>query len=87
MFITFEPEVAETSGWLQDVPDGNTYHTYSRLLDVRRIVLHHVMSNKTCDICMFSKFVNFVPIDLKIGIYIDWTYTIYHAKNAPIIIT
>ena len=23
---------------------------------------------------MFSKFVNFVPIDLKIGIHIDWTY-------------
>ena len=24
---------------------------------------------------MFSKFVNFVPIDLKIGTHIDWTYT------------
>ena len=31
---------------------------------------------------MFSKFVNFVPIDLKIRIYIDWTYTMYIAKNA-----
>ena len=30
---------------------------------------------------MFSKFVNFVPIDLKIGTYIDWTYTMYHAKQ------
>ena len=29
---------------------------------------------------MFSKFVNFVPIDLKISTHIDWTYAIYLAK-------
>ena len=29
---------------------------------------------------MFYKFVNFVPIDLKIGIQIDWTYTMYLSK-------
>ena len=31
--------------------------------------------------CMFSKFVNFIPIDLKIGTRIDWTYTMYLAKQ------
>ena len=29
---------------------------------------------------MFSKFVNFVTIDLQIGTHIDWTYTMYLAK-------
>ena len=33
---------------------------------------------------MFSKFVNFVPIDLKIGTHIDWTYTMYHTKKCAI---
>ena len=41
--------------------------------------LRHVTSNKT--------FANFVPIDLKIGTHIGRTYTMYHAKNAPIKIT
>ena len=27
---------------------------------------------------MFSKFANLVPIDLKIGTHIDWTYGMYH---------
>ena len=35
--------------------------------------LRHVTSNTTYDFCMFSKFVNFVQIDLKIGTHIDWT--------------
>ena len=43
--------------------------------------LHHVTSNKAYNFCMFSKFVNFVPIDLKVGANIDWTYTVYLAKN------
>ena len=30
---------------------------------------------------MFSKLVNFVPIDLKIGTHIYWTYTMYVAKQ------
>ena len=30
---------------------------------------------------MFSKFVNFVPIDLKSGTLIDWIYTMYLAKK------
>ena len=29
---------------------------------------------------MFSKFVNFIPIDLKIRTHIDWTYNMYLAK-------
>ena len=29
---------------------------------------------------MFSKSVNFVPIDLKIGTHIDRTYAMYYAK-------
>ena len=29
----------------------------------------------------FSKFVNFLPIDLKIGTQIDWTYTMYHTNK------
>ena len=31
--------------------------------------------------CMFSKFNNFVPIDLKNGTPINWTYTMYLAKQ------
>ena len=46
--------------------------------------LRHVTSNKTYDFCMFYKFINFVPIDLKIGTHIDWTYAMYLAKNALI---
>ena len=30
---------------------------------------------------MFSKFVNFVRIDLKLGTHIDRTYVKYHAKQ------
>ena len=30
---------------------------------------------------MFTKFINFVPIYLKIGSHIDWTYTMYLAKK------
>ena len=30
---------------------------------------------------MFSKFVKFVPIDLKIGTHIDLTYTMHHANK------
>ena len=36
---------------------------------------------------MFSKFVNFAPIDLEIGTHIDPTHTMYLAKNALIKIT
>ena len=35
--------------------------------------LRHVTSNKTYDFCMFSKFINLVRIDLKIG-----TPTVYY---------
>ena len=44
-------------------------------------ILPHVTSNKTYDFCMFYEFVNFVPIDLKIGTHIDRTYIMYHAKK------
>ena len=30
---------------------------------------------------MFSKFVYVVPIDLKIGTHIDWTYIMYISKT------
>ena len=49
--------------------------------------VRHVTSHKTYDFCMFSKFVNFVPIDLKIGTHIDRTYTMYLAKYTLIQIT
>ena len=43
--------------------------------------LRHVTSkNKTYNFCMFCKFINFVPIDLKIGTYIDWTYQVSYKK-------
>ena len=45
--------------------------------------LHHMTSNKTYDFCMFSKFINSVPIDLKILTHIDRTYTMCHAKKCP----
>ena len=35
--------------------------------------LRHMTSNKTYDFGMFSKFVNFELIDLKIRTHIDWT--------------
>ena len=40
--------------------------------DVRPF-LRHMTSNKTYDFCMFFNFINFVPIDLKIGTHIYWT--------------
>ena len=43
--------------------------------------LRHMTSNKTYDLFMFSKFVNFVPIDLKIGKHINWTFIMYLAKQ------
>ena len=36
---------------------------------------------------MFSKLVNFGSIDLIIGTHIDWTYTMFLTKYAPIKIT
>ena len=33
--------------------------------------MRHVTSSETYDFCIFSKFVNVVPIDLKIGTHID----------------
>ena len=44
------------------------------------LFLRHMMSNKTYDVCMFSKFINFVPIDLKIDTHINWIYIMYLAK-------
>ena len=49
--------------------------------------LRHVTLNKTYDFCMFSKFITFVLIDLKIGTHIDRTYTMHFAKKALIKIT
>ena len=44
--------------------------------------LRHVKSNKTFNFCMFFfKFVNFVPIDLKIGTHIDGKFPMYLAKK------
>ena len=42
--ITFEPEVVETSGWLQDVYNE---HTYQYALTYYVPFLRHVTSNKT----------------------------------------
>ena len=85
---TFEPEVVETSGWFQNVPDRNTYQKYAAPMTYGvPLFIRHVTSNKTYDFCMFSKFVHFVPIDLKMGAHIDWTYTMYYTKNEPIKIT
>ena len=48
--------------------------------NIHVLFLRHMMSNKTYDVCMFSKFINFVPIDLKIGTHINWIYIMYLAK-------
>ena len=45
-------------------------------------LLGHVTSSKAYDFCMFSKFINFAPIDLTIGTHIDWTY-IVHGPGEP----
>ena len=42
-----------------------------------KLFLRHVTSNKTYDFCMFSKFVNFVPTDLKIGTHVTIVLFIY----------
>ena len=76
--ITFEPDVVETSGWFQNVPDRIILAPM--MYDVPGF-LRHVTSNTKYDFCMFSKFVNVAPIDLKIGTHIDRTYTIYLAKK------
>ena len=55
------------------VTNENTYQNPPSRHDIQR----HITSNKTYDFCMFSKFANFVPIDLKIGTHIDGTYTLY----------
>ena len=65
--------------------DRNTYQKYPgvpMMYDVPS--LRYVTSNKTYDFCMYSKFVNFLPIGLKIGTPIDCTYTMYHTKQYPI---
>ena len=53
--ITFASEDVETSGRFHNVPDQNTY----RFCVTWRQIKH--------DLCIFYNFVNFVPIDLKIG--------------------
>ena len=77
--ITFED--IETFGWFQNVPCQNTYQKCRVPMTYDVPFLRHVASNKTYNCCIFSNFVNFVPIDLKIGTHIDWTYTILHLQN------
>ena len=56
--------------------------------DVRRtIFVCHKSSNKMYEFCMFPRFINLVPVDLKIGTHIDWTYAMYLTKNTTIKIT
>ena len=76
--ITFEPKVVETSSWLQNVPDGNIYQDYPVIVMFDVPLLCLMTSNNTYHFSTFCKFINFVPIDLKIGTNIDCTYTMYH---------
>ena len=83
--ITFEPEVVETSGWFQNVQSPHEVSESAWSTTYRFCVTWR--SNKTYDFCIFSNLVNFVPIDLKIGTHIDWTYVtcISMATKYPII--
>ena len=75
--IAFEPEVVETSGWLQNVPCQNTYQKCRSPHDAWR----NVFASRDVNCCIFSNFVNSEPIDFKIGTHIDLTCTIYHIQN------
>ena len=68
--ITFEPEVLETYGWFQNVPDQNTYQKCQVPMTYVVPFLCH-LTKKIHNYCIFSNFVNFVRIDLKIGTHID----------------
>ena len=46
-----------------------------RVIKNRRQIKHTIFAY------VLLNLVNFVPIDLKIGTHIDWTYNMYHAKN------
>ena len=46
-----------------------------RVIKNRRQIKHTIFAY------FLLNFVNFVPIDLKIGTHIDWTYNMYHTKN------
>ena len=55
-----------------------TIHIYDyTLLCTLHVTIHKIKH----DFCIFSKCINAVPIDLKMGTHIDWTYTMYHANN------
>ena len=57
------------------------YQNYPAAMTYDVPFLRHVTSYKRCDFCMFSKFVNFIPMcDLKIGTRIDWTYYVPRKK-------
>ena len=87
--ITSEPEVVETSGWFQNVPCQNIYQKCRSPHDAWRNLLcvtWRQINQIKRDFCIFSNFVNFVPIDIKIGTHIGpILYNIY--KIAPIKIT
>ena len=77
--ITSEPEVVDTSGWFQNVPCQNIYQKCRSPHDAWRNVFGvtwRQINQIKRDFCICYNFVNFVPIDLKIGTHIDWTYTI-----------
>ena len=44
----FEPYFVETSGWLQNVTDENTYQKYPAAMTYDVPFLRHVTSNKAC---------------------------------------
>ena len=71
--ITFE-----TSGRLQNVAGENTFQNYTAAMTYDEPYLKRQRKH---DFCMFSKFVNFLPIDLKIGTHIDRTYAMHLTKN------
>ena len=75
--ISFKPE---TSGLLQNVPDGNIYQKCRAAMTYDVPFVRHMTSNETYDFGIFYKFVNVVSTDLKIGTHIDWIYNMYIAK-------
>ena len=70
MKITFEPEVVETSGWLQNVPDRNTYQKYHHCPAPPPCV---TWCQKTSHFRIFSE-INFKVIYLKIGLCLYYMY-------------
>ena len=83
--ITFEPEVFASRDVKENVQflhlHWTDYYKDSSALCPVRVIKNRRQIKHTIFAYFLLNLVNFVPIDLKIGTHIDWTYNMYHTKN------